>query len=133
VRLGSGSANVTLDRVHVDKNVTGMFLNAGAGETVRAAIRDSTVSGNAFTGVYVLSSGGVLTVVMDRSTVAHNGGTGLLSQGANSFVFVNGATITGNDTGWTATGGGNLVTEGTNSVYLNRTSNGSPSASIGLQ
>jgi hypothetical protein len=131
---GSGSsANVTLDRVHLDKNVTGMFLNAGVGETVRAVISNSTVSGNAFTGVYALSSGGVLTVVMDRSTVANNGGTGLLSQGANSFVFVNGATITGNDTGWLATGGGSLVTEGTNSVYLNRTSNGSPSASIGLQ
>jgi hypothetical protein len=96
-------------------------------------MRDSTVADSTFTGFSALSGGPALTAAIDNSTISNNGGTGLLSQGANSFVFVNRSTISGNDTGWSAAGGGNLVTEGTNSVYLNRTSNGSPSASIGLQ
>jgi hypothetical protein len=130
---GSGNGNATLERVHVDKNVTGIFLNAGVGQTVRVAIKDSTVAGNTFTGVYALSTGGVLTGVIAGSAIANNGGIGLLSQGANAFVFVSGSTITGNDTGWTVTSGGNLASYGTNSVNLNRTSDGAPSASIGLQ
>jgi hypothetical protein len=71
--------------------------------------------------------------MVDNSAISNNDGTGVFSQGSGPFVFVTRSTISGNDTGWSAAGGGNLVTEGTNSVYLDRTSNGAASASIGLQ
>jgi hypothetical protein len=129
----SGSAKVTLDRVHVDFNITGVFFNAASGQTIQAAIRDSTVSGNTFTGIYVLAGGGIIRTTIERSTIAHNGGTGVLVQGANAFVTVTGSTITANNTGWTFTGGGNLITYLDNKVSLNLGSDGAPSASLGPQ
>jgi hypothetical protein len=129
-----GSADVVLDRVRVENNPTGVFVNAPAGTFgVHLTMRDSTVAGNSFTGFAAVADGPTLTVVIENSAISNNGGIGLLAQGAQAFVFVNRSTISGNDTGWTTMGGGNLVTEGTNSVYLNRSSNGAPSASIGLQ
>jgi hypothetical protein len=131
---GSGSADVLLDRVRAENNSYGVFVYAPPGTNgIRLTMRDSTVAGNNFTGFTAQSDGPTITAMIDNSAISNNGGTGVFSQGANSFVFVNRSTISGNDTGWTAAGGGNLVTEGTNSVYLNRTSNGAPSASIGLQ
>jgi hypothetical protein len=131
---GSGSADVVLDRVRVENNTTGVFAAAPPGTNgVRLVMRNSTVSANYFTGFAAVSQGPVVTSMIEASDISNNLGTGVLVQGAQAFVFVNRSTITSNDTGWTATGGGNLVTEGTNSVYLNRTSNGAPSASIGLQ
>jgi hypothetical protein len=130
---GSGSAKVTLDRVHVDANVTGVFFNAASGQTIQAVIKNSTVSGNAFTGVYVVAGGGIIRTTLERSTIAHNGGTGVLAQGANAFVAVTGSTITANNTGWTFTGGGNLISYLDNKVSLNLVSDGAPSASLGSQ
>jgi hypothetical protein len=130
---GSGSAKVTLDRVHVDNNVTGVFFNAASGQTIQAVIKNSTVSGNAFTGVYVVAGGGIIRTTIERSTIANNGGTGVLAQGANAFVAVTGSTITANNTGWTFTGGGNLITYLDNKVSLNLASDGAPSASLGSQ
>jgi hypothetical protein len=48
-------------------------------------------------------------------------------------VAVTGTTITANNTGWTATGGGNLITYLDNKVSLNLVSDGAPSASLGSQ
>jgi hypothetical protein len=89
---------------------------------------DQTFSGGQIVCVDSLDSGGS---ILTKSITIECAGT---SATTSFFIaFVNRSTITGNDTGWTATGGGNLVTEGPNSVYLNLTSNGAPSASIGLQ
>jgi hypothetical protein len=131
--FGSGSAKVTLDRVHVDKNSTGVFFNAASGQTIQAVIKNGTVSGNAFTGVYALAGGGIIRTTIERSTINNNGGTGVLSQGANAFVTVTGSTITANNTGWTFSGGGNLITYLDNKVSLNLASDGAPSASLGSQ
>jgi hypothetical protein len=130
---GSGSAKVTLDRVHVDHNITGVFFNAASGQTIEAVIKNSTVSGNAFTGVYALSGGGIIRTTIERSTINNNGGIGVLAQGANAFVAVTGTTITANNTGWTFSGGGNLITYLDNKVSLNLASDGAPSASLGSQ
>ena len=91
------------------------------------------MSGNAFTGVYVVAGGGIIRTTIERSTIAHNGGTGLISQGANAFVAVTGSTITANSTGWTFSGGGNLISYLDNKVSLNLVSDGAPSASLGSQ
>jgi hypothetical protein len=132
--MAGGSADVVLDRVRVESNTTGVFVNTSPGtNAVQFAMRDSTVASSIFTGLYVRSDGPTITAVIENSAISNSGGAGLLAQGPQSFVFVNSSTITGNDIGWTFAGGGNLVTYGNNSVHLNRTSNGAPSASIGLQ
>src|SRR5262249_36391467 len=127
---GSGSARVVLDRVRVENNVTGIFLDTPAGTTgIQLAIQDSNVSGNNFTGFFSLSGGPTITAIIDRTSISDNGGIGLLSQGATSFVFVSHSTIPGNGTGWTFAGG-NLVSYGNNNVPLNRTADGTPSGMV---
>jgi len=77
---GSGGAKVTLDRVQVNANVTGIFITAAVNQAVRVAIEDSTVSANSFTGIYVLSTGGVVTAGIKKSKIANNGGIGVYAQ-----------------------------------------------------
>jgi hypothetical protein len=36
-------------------------------------IKNRTVPDNAFTGVYVLSGGGIIRATIERSTITHNG------------------------------------------------------------
>jgi hypothetical protein len=126
-------AMVTLDGVDVSQNTTGLFFYARPTRQIHALIKNSTVSGNTFTGIYVLSNGGLITATIERSTIAHNGGTGVLAQGDNAFVSVTGSTITGNNTGWTFLAGGNLITYLDNKVSMNLASDGAPSASLGPQ
>jgi hypothetical protein len=130
---GSGTATVVLDRVHVENNVTGVFIAAGAGQAVRPTIKDSTISGNAFTGIFVAANGGVMTAAIENSAIVNNGGVGVYSQGTNSFVTVSRSTITGNQTGWTFASGGNLISYLNNEVSLNVAANGSPSATLAPQ
>jgi hypothetical protein len=126
--------DVVLDRVRVENNSTGVFIDASAGtKGVSVTMRESTVASNTFTGFFARTAGPTITTMIETSANTNSGGVGLMAQGPQAFVFVNRSTITGNDTGWTVAGGGNVVTYGTNSVHLNRTSNGAPSASIGLQ
>jgi hypothetical protein len=94
-------------------------------------VKNSRVLRNANTGVYALSSGGIIAAMIEGSTIAHNRGTGVLSQGTNAVVTVTGTTITANNTGWTFTGGGNLISYLDNRVSFNVTSDGAPSASLG--
>jgi hypothetical protein len=57
---------------------------------------------------------------------------GIRSLGPNVTVRVGDSTITGNGTGWSFSGGGSLLTYGTNKVQANGT-DGAFSGSIGLQ
>jgi hypothetical protein len=113
--------------VRVENNTTAVFVNTPAGTNgAQITMRESTMSGNYHTCPTIAS-------VIENSAISNNGGIGVLAQGPQAFVFVNRSTVTGNDTGWTTAGGGNLVTYSTNSVPLNRAFNGAPSASIALQ
>jgi hypothetical protein len=132
--MTGGTADVVLDRVRVENNATGVYAAAPSGTgRIQLTLRNSTIGGNNFSGFYAFSEAPTITAVIDNSGISNNGGIGVLVQGTRSFVFVNRSTITGNSTGWTTDLGGNLVTYGTNSVHLNRTSNGAPTASIALQ
>src|SRR5262249_51186466 len=130
---GNGSAKVDLDGLRVENNAVGVLAFAPSGTTIQLEMRNSEVSGNSNLGFAAESGGGVVTALIDNSTIANNGGTGGYSQGTNSFLFVSRCTITGNGVGWTFNAGGNVVSFGNNNVALNIGANGTPSGMMGQQ
>src|SRR5262249_28832370 len=58
--LGSGTAEVVLDRVHAENNVIGILVGGifGTGNGAHVVIRDSVVSGNIGDGIVAVSSPG---------------------------------------------------------------------------
>ena len=122
-----GSARVTLTRVQVMNNELGVIAdgNTTTGSFV-TTISDSLVANNTDVGVGALSSaaGAIASIVVDRSTIAHNGGVGLLASGSNGglargVVRVGRSTIAANATAGSATAGGLVGSYGTNQINGN--------------
>ena len=110
---GSGSANVTLEDVTVDGNVTGLLVNApsslGAGSFVVAT--RSTFASNT-TGVVldtIASGSNYVVAKIVSSTITSNSGGGIVAQGATVRADVSGTTITNNGTGVAASFGAILL------------------------
>jgi len=110
---GSGSAVVVLDRVHLENNVLGLWadgsVNTGTG--IRVLIRDSVVRGNASHGILATSAAGksLALIVVERSSLVSNAGTGIRADGPRATILLNDNTITGNGAGIGATNSGQLI------------------------
>jgi len=120
----SGSANVVLERVRVEKgqgngcNFTGQFTTG----SIAATVRDGVSAGNAGAGIVTTEIGsGTTTVMIDRSTSANNGGQGITAIGARATVRMGNSTVTGNATGLTAGSSGVIASYGTNKIDGNGT------------
>jgi hypothetical protein len=134
---GGIAANVTLSKVHIDKNSGGGLRADGTGGsgTINVAVKDSSVSLNASNGVNAVSGPGNVTVNIMRSVIASNGLTGIQSnqsKGGTATVTVGGSELYGNTTGVQSISGGNLLTYPNNQM-TNNTTNGSFTGSAGLQ
>jgi len=129
---GTGTATVAIDKVRVESNNFGIFLD-GAGGTgaVKATIRDSICTGNALNGINISSGGTSTTGFMDNVTVTNNL-NGIVSGGAGSAGFVTNSSIVGNSAqGVLFSAPGTLTSFGTNSVAGN-TPNGTFSSTTPL-
>ena len=127
---GSGSANVSIDRVRLQGNVNGIFLDgSGGGGAVNLNVRDSVVTGSSNVGIVVASSGQGYSVVVDRTTVNSSFNVGVAVSGAAATVRINDSTISGNVTGVGAFGGGNLRSYKNNRINGNGT-DGTPIAAV---
>jgi Right handed beta helix region len=120
-RSNSGIVKIAFSRVEVSNNGAGGIVvdgSLGAGTTY-AAVEDSVVANNAFSGFAVESSAGHATVnlMIVRSVVANNGGIGLFVDApAPTALRIGQSAITGNNNGWNATGGAQLVSYGDNVI-----------------
>jgi len=130
---GSGSANVVLDRVHVENNVIGMWVRGGSssGGGVHLVMRDSVVSGNASHGVIAdtLPGKSPAFIVLERSSVLNNGGIGLLVNGPGATVLLNDNTVIRNAVGISPQGSGQIISYGNNRVNNNVGPDGTPTGS----
>ena len=111
---GAGNLFVSVKRSTLVQN-TGFGLRAdgggGAGSLI-AVVADSMMVGN---GTGVTAVGGAAAtagIQITRSEIANNGTAGLLANGTAgpAFVFSSNNLITGNGTGLSSVGGGNLLT-----------------------
>ena len=117
---GTGSANVVLDRVHLENNVVGLRLDAAVfatgGNGIHAVMRDSVVSGNASDGVSVFTQTGKPSsfLFVDHSHMVNNAGSGIRADGPHATVLLRDSVITRNGTGVTTVNSGQLISYGNN-------------------
>ncbi|MGA9581308.1 MAG: right-handed parallel beta-helix repeat-containing protein [Allosphingosinicella sp.] len=112
-----GSVAAVLTDVRIENNANaGVRLDSTNG-VVTAVIEGSSISGNA-TGV-ALSATQVINGMLIDSIVANNTSFGILGSGASGIMRVGNTTITGNGTGVTAAGGSLIQTYGNNRLVQN--------------
>ena len=94
--IGSGSAKVFLDNVHVENNRSGIVVDRSETTgSVVVVVRHSTVVGNRLNGVVSKGSG---TIVRLSDTTVSGNGTGLLSQNAGQIISHGDNIVVGNTT-----------------------------------
>jgi len=127
---GPVSANVVLDRVHLENNVIGLFVTgaAGTGNGAHVVIRDSVVSDNASDGIQAVTVAGKAPafIVVEHTTVVNNAGTGILANGPRATMLLNDNTITRNGAGISAINSGQLISFGNNRNANNVGAEGAP-------
>lgn len=132
---GTGSARVGLHRVVIENNTYGVFAN-GTGSTgvIAVQIRDSLVTGSKFNGISAFTSAGHSTtsITVDHTASTLNGADGILSQGANAFVFLKGSTVMSNTTGLNSVSGGAIFSYQDNALTGNVT-DGAPTAVLAVR
>jgi hypothetical protein len=132
IRPASGvSANVTIERSRINNNFFGIFADGSAGGTIRGVVQDSVVSGNINNGITANSSGTIVNLAVDNTTVANNN-VGLVVSGTNATMLVSRSFITDNATGLSAFGASALYSYGDNRLNGNTFTDGAFTVVIGL-
>jgi hypothetical protein len=105
---GSGSARVSLARVHVENNTNGVTASSllGTGSVI-VQVRDSMVAGNSLNGIIALTVLGSSTVAItvDRTASVLNN-FGVAARGAGTFVILGDSTVASNVIGLAASDDG---------------------------
>jgi hypothetical protein len=103
--VGTGGAKVTLDRVQVKNNTSGIRVDSTAqtANGISVNVSESVSAGNTNEGIAAIAATIAINLMLDRVRIAHNG-TGLLSSAAPARIRVGSSTITGNITGIRTTG-----------------------------
>ncbi|MEA2906799.1 MAG: hypothetical protein QOI12_4186 [Alphaproteobacteria bacterium] len=108
VPSGAGTVMAALRGIEAYNNAnSGVLLSGGSTGMSNATATDSVSSRNG-TGFSVMS-GGALTSLILRRSVASANTTGLLAQGTGATLRAAQSTVTGNTTGLAATGGGSIL------------------------
>jgi len=128
--LGSGGVVATLDRVHLENNVVGLWVagNLAVGNGSRVLIRDSVVTGNAGDGIIAISQSGRAPAFLlaEHTTSLHNASDGIHADGPHAIILLDDNVITQNGTGISATNGGQLISYGNNKNNNNIGPEGTP-------
>ncbi len=127
---GYGTVRAILERVQVQNNSTGIWVNGftGAG-SFWVTVNDSVSAGNSVNGVTgFVAAGATASVYMliDGSAISNNGTSGIQADGATAFILVSDSVVAGNDVGFSSVNGGGVYSYNNNRVHQNRTSNGAP-------
>jgi Right handed beta helix region len=125
---GTGSADVSLSRVHLEKNATGLFVSDGAA----VSVVDSMASSNAGAGFQVFSSVRPAELYLERSVSSNNGTFGVRTDGAPSIVRLSNTNLVSNFVGISA-GGGSIVSFSNNAVAGNTGGDGAPTSTVALK
>jgi Right handed beta helix region len=123
----SGSARATIDHTRLDGNQNGLSVL----DESLVTIRNSITSNSNANGVVALgSAAGGPQVSVENCLIFNNVSIGVKSTGSKAIVLLSGSTVTGNDTGLSAAGGGDIHSFGNNNVEGNVSGNGVPSNTI---
>jgi hypothetical protein len=129
---GTAAAKVLLDTVKVENNSNFgiFFVSSNTVGAIKATVRDSFVAGNVY-GIGTVGGGGIINLMIDRTTVANNSGGYGIGASAATTISLGDSTISGNTKGLHTDSGGVIESHGTNQVNGNGM-NGAPTSSIGM-
>lgn len=116
-----GGAKVSLNRVTVMNNVTGVKADGGnSSGVITVSALELTSVGNTYSGLVAVTPAGGATVriTADHSTLANNG-TGANANGAAATLRIGRSTISGNTTGVSSVASGSVLSYGTNQMHGN--------------
>jgi hypothetical protein len=138
---GSGFANVHMRNVKFERNGNGLFIDGSASTVgVNVSVTGGVFAENSANGIGAFSTPGAASIAVSvkDAQITGNIGNGLavltsVASGAGSVtVTVGGSLISGNVTGVSASGAGQIRTFGNNQLLFNG-NNGAFTGSIGLQ
>jgi hypothetical protein len=126
------AARVVLNRVQFVKNTHGVVADGTSGKgSIIVQVRDSIVTRSAGNGIAALSQTGTASagIVVDRTSLIDNAGSGILAQGSGALVHLGNSTVAGNGAGLNPTSGGTISSYQNNQVggnLFDGAPNGSP-------
>jgi hypothetical protein len=138
---GSGFANVHVRNVKFERNANGLFVDGSASTVgINVDITQSVFAENLGNGIGAFSTSGAagISVSVKDAQITGNIGNGLAvlaaapSGAGSATIEVGGSLISGNVTGVSASGAGQIRTFGNNQLRLNG-NNGTFTGSVGLQ
>jgi hypothetical protein len=122
IPTGTGSARFTLNNVRLNNNAQhGLLINTSGttGTAIAGTINNSAFNGNANGVTLITASGGTsISVIMDGSDISNNTAIGIAASN-NGVIRVSNSTITGNATGLSPTGIGQIQSFGGNRLISN--------------
>jgi hypothetical protein len=119
----SGTANGTLDHVHLLEGGSGLVVQKGT-----VAIKSSQVSGMGSVGINATGTSALAHISLD-DTVVDNGGTGVNAVGSQAAIFMSRSTITNNNVGLHASLSG-AITSFSNNRLLGNVSTSNPTTTV---
>ena len=130
---GSGSANVVLDRVHLENNVDGLRIDgtlASAGNGAHVVVRESVMSGNAANGIRAVTAAGKppAFAIVERSSMVNNLANGILADGPGATLLLKDSTVSRNNVGISTVNSGQLISYRNNRINNNIGPDGTPTS-----
>ena len=131
--VGNSTATVIVENSYIENNTAGLRADATAVTTgtVRATVKNSSISGNTNDGVAGIANAASQSILMlNNSLFAHNGGTGVNITTATGLL--SGSVVTANGTGL-GVAGGTLFSYRNNNINGNTNDNSSVATTLTLQ
>jgi hypothetical protein len=126
-----GSAIVSVDRTRMERSLFGLR----AEDNSKVTVSNSEAINNVNNGFLAVSTSAAVELNLESCVAANNTGAfGVVASGAAATVRISNVTVTNNNTGLSAIGGGALISFGNNRVAGNTPGgNGSPTMTVGQQ
>lgn len=136
--VASNTSRALIDKSSVLNNAFGIRVDGvgAAAGVINTVIRESVSAGNTLSGVVGTTpvGGPVVSIMMDRAAASFNAnGSGVIADGANTFIRIGGSTITFNNIGVGTTNGGTALSYKDNQINGNFANDGTPITAVTLQ
>jgi hypothetical protein len=126
------TAGAVIERTQVTGNTYGIAASGTGGGTALVEVRYITIADSVYDGIFAVTSGPTVSMVLEHSASVRNGGSGINAQGAGAYVSLRDSTVDWNATGLTASSGG-LILSYQNNLIAGNLSPGVTPPSFSLQ
>jgi len=135
--FNTGSADVVLDRVHLENNVDGLLIDthtATGGNGIHVVVRESVISGNFGNGIHAVTASGhpAAFAFVERTSTVDNLQNGILADGPGATLLLHDSTVARNAVGISTVNSGQLISYRNNRINNNIGPDGTPTSFLAL-